>query len=56
MLLKKNNKESKVSGNRSHFSIRFWNKSREVRILIAVPDNAPCLHRNEAWHLGSFKK
>ena len=36
-LLKKNNEESKVTGNRSHPSKRFWNRSNEVRMQIAVP-------------------
>ena len=31
VLFKKNNKESKVSDNRSHPSKRFWNKSKEER-------------------------
>ena len=33
-------------------SKRFWNKSKEVWIQIAVPRQ--CLHRNEAWQLGEF--
>ena len=34
---RKNKKEYKVSGNMSLLSKKFWNKSKEVRIRIAMP-------------------
>ena len=44
----KNKKESKVSGNRSHPSKRFWNKSKEVRIQVAVNANEAKVFRAHA--------
>ena len=35
--LKKNNREYKVIGNKSHPSKKFWSESKEVRIQIAMP-------------------
>ena len=51
-LLEENNKGQKVSGSRDLPSERFWNKSKEVRVQIAVPRETSWLLRNEDWLLG----
>ena len=57
MPLRKNKKEYKVSGNRNLFSKKFWSKSKEVRIQIAMPKNkAPCVQSKEVGHLGKLQR
>ena len=51
---KKNKQKIQVNGNKNLSTKKFWSKSKEVRMQIAVTDNAPCVQRNEAWQLGKF--
>ena len=47
-----NQEETGSMAEKNLHSKKFWSNSKEVRIQIAVPDNAPCVQRNEAWQLG----
>ena len=51
MPLKKNKKEYKVSGNKSLPSRKFWSKSKEMRIQIAMPMRRKYI----AWESGDWE-
>ena len=50
-LLRKNKKESKVSGNKNLFCKRFWSKSKEVQTQILIPSRVTLIGISEnSWY------
>ena len=47
--------EDKVSGKKNFHSKKFWSSKKKCGYRLRCPDNAPCVQRNEAWHLGTFQ-